>query len=233
MKKRLLLVVAFAALLSLGLFGVSTPAARTVKAQGRSLIGFQNQASLTAMAQFTQPLSGGATRSVQVFASRGRLQTAPGKPMRDAGSVGVSVVEGTLPFGPFSFAAFGQVNVPGFVIDNQLSGAHLPVTTVNMEVFDPTTGMPTGDTFPLQLEVTWTGTGAVTISHGVTHMSIPGGMELTRGNGKERAATAVANQLTFTKPGGASVNMSGVNAVNAGLSNRRFMDLIIASKSEG
>lgn len=225
MQKRVLLVAAFAVLLSGVVFGVGTPAPVSAAA-GRTLIGFQNQAGLNAMANFVQPLGDGNERFVGVFAMRDRLQTEPGKPLRGAG-VGVVVAEGNLQTGSITFVAMGHADVPGLAIDRQLRGAHLPLTTVTMDVFNPMTVEPTGATFPLQIDVTWTGTGAVAASHFVSHFRLPGMMELTRANGKERAATAVANTLTFTEPGGTGVTVSGATDEHAGLLNTHFMDIII------
>lgn len=226
MKKHIGLVVAFAVLLAAGVYGVSI-ARPVAAAPGRTVLGFQNQESLNAVANFTQPLSNGNERVVAVIASQGRLQTEPGKPTRLSG-VDFLVAEGNPQTGSITFVAMGHADVPDLAIDAQLSGAHLPLTTVTMEVFDPATGQPTGETFALQLEVTWTGVGEITHDHFVSHYRLPGMIELTRSTGKQRAATAVANELTFTEPGGIVVTMSGATDENAGLSNTHFMDIIIS-----
>lgn len=223
MKKRLLLVATFVAMMSVGVYGVnrSAPVAQAAE------IGLQHSSGPTAMASFSHPLGDNITQFVSVFASTGRLQTGPGKPMNVSG-VDISIIEINEQTQTLYFVAMGHQDVPGLVIDGkQLTGATLPLTTFTMEVMDFSTGDPTGQFFPLQVAISWTGTGDITSSRFVSHFTIPGGMEITRGSGKSREALALASTLTATPPGGAAVNFSGRNADLAGLSNNRFMDIVI------
>lgn len=226
MKKRLLLLVVFAVLLSAGLYGVGgvVPAAH---ARSHSQVSKLHASGPTAQAGFSIS-SGDIAQSVSVFASTESLQMEPGKPVHGS-SIGVSIVEFNKQAGVVFFVADAPlVSVPGLFIDGKgLTGASLPLTTVTMTVRDPNTGDPTGQTFPLTVALTWTGVGDISTNRSVSHFEIPGIKETIHSSGSFRNATADANTLSYTLPDGRFVNFSGTTSEFANLSNNRFMDILI------
>lgn len=226
MKKRVLLLVALATLLSVGVYGASRTAP-VAQAQSHRPVAVAHSTGLSAQAFFTRNLENGNTLAVGVFPSIGSFQMPPGKPVKGS-SVGITIIEfdpsGANPL----FLANGQADVPELSIDGKkLTGATLPLTTVTMEVADPNTGNPTGQTFPVQVAVSWTGTGDITSDHGTFHFRIAGLMETSHSSGKSRNATAVADTLTYTLPNGTFVSFTGATDEFASLGNFRFMDILI------
>lgn len=223
MKKRALFVVAVAALLSVGLYGVSSRAPVVHAAT----IGFQHTSGPVAIASFTRSISSGAVQYGDVFATDTSLQTQPGKAIKGP-SVGVSVVEFNGQSEIPSFAAFGQAPVSGLQIDGKkLTSAFLPLTSVTLDVVNPLNGQPTGQTVIAHVEVSWTGTGDVTRDSFVSHFRAPGYFEITKGSGIHRSASAVAEVFDVTVPGGPSFSFDGQSSEFGELANTKFMDHVI------
>ncbi len=226
MKKRLLLGIVFALLLGMGVYGVSRNAP-IAQAQSHRPVVIMHSSGLSAQAFFNSVLENGDNLGVGVFPNIGSQQIPPGKPIKGS-SVDVVVLEFDPSGSNLLVLASGQMDVPGLHIDGtKLTGATLPLTTVTMEVTDPNTGNPTGQTFSLQIAVSWTGTGAVSSDHGTFHFREPGFIETTHTSGKFRNATAGATTLTFTLPDGTNVNMSGATDEFANLGNFRSLDIVI------
>jgi hypothetical protein len=227
MKHRVLLLAAFAALLSMAVYGVSGPAP-VAQAQNPHAAVVTHSVDLVADATFSSISQDGILRWVQVTASLGSPQVEPGRPIKGP-VVRLVIFEFNTHTQTVTVFAEGEAPAPRLHIDRaRLRGATLPLTTVTMVVKDYDTGVPTGQTFRVQIAVSWAGTGEVNFTHSTAHYQFPGIIETTHIWARDRSATAVANTLTFTLPTGTSVNFTGATAEFAELVNGRRTDVVIA-----
>ena len=223
MKKRVFLLAALFALLSMGVYAVKAPTP-TAQAANASTIVLHSSGS-SAYAAFIIE-DGDITRFVEMDISTQRFQEKPGKPIAEP-TVFVYVSEFNS-VTQTSIWGSGQTIVNGLQIDGKtLDSAYLPWTTVSIQPMDDY-GNPVGSPYDISVTATWTGVGVTTYSHWVSHYRIPGVInEKDSGTGAWRDATAVGS-YHYTSPVDATyVSATDASSVGAQLNNGRVIQTIV------
>lgn len=199
MKKRMLLGIALAALLSLGLFSVAIPVP-TAHARTASVTHMDGT---SASATFTDEYkdASGDTISVvlTVNISTGSIHQPPSKPITNEPGIGLSIIESNTVTGAQLNGA-GTASADVSIDGKHLTSASLPGAQVEV---GPTGDNP--DAFPPYQAVLgpvhWTGEGDITVTTQHLHAEIPDVGSLTANmSGKTRMATAVASSLSYHSP---------------------------------
>jgi len=146
---------------------------------------------------FFDSVDGCVETSVDVFAVDGRTKSGPGQPAAESVAA-IFISQFDVCTGGLLLAAdgFATLTPNQFQIDKQLTAATLNAT---IEVTD----FVSGTVFPVDVSVSWTGTGAIVTVKDRFHLTAPGFKVNSRFDGTTRDATAsgtVSNGTTNFTP---------------------------------
>lgn len=202
MKKQPLVVVALAALLSVGMYAVAAPAPAAHAAPTASHATVMRTFGPSALSEFIGEYTTASGQVIQVIVGitiGQSIQQPPGKPTGPM--VGVSIIEFNTVTGDQLNGAGQAPLPPGTTIDGtNLTSAFLPVTEVEI---GPTGDNP--DAFPPYTAqvgpVSWTGEGAISSTSQTFHFKIPHVLNGTvHMSGQSRMATAVLTSVSYPSP---------------------------------
>ena len=235
MKKRLLVLVAVAALLSVGMYAsaVAAPAAHAARANHIVLreSGFSAGAHYTGTykTDLTDCVDPGTVSWVVDYeVSTGTIQTSEGQ--RTGPMVWAHV--GEFCTGEESFQAFADQPTPisasDVQIDPQLHTAALLVPVNVTVIVSDGNALPWGTAITLHVKpTTWTGVGRVTTGFSSTRERFPGGNLLIRESGQSRSAS-VEGGFSYTAPwNDVTLSASDATSVSGDISNSRSLTIIV------
>ncbi len=239
MKKRLLVLVAVAALLSAGMYAsaLAAPAAHAARANHEVL----RESGLSAGAHYTGTYKTDLTDCVGVsvdpsavswtvdyVVSTGTMQTDEGQTTGPA----VWAHIGEFCNGEDSFQAFAEQPTPisasDVQIDPQLHTAALLAPVDVTVIVSDGNALPWGTAITLTVEpTTWTGVGRVTTGFSSIRERSPGVNLLIRESGQSRAAT-VDGGFSYTAPwNDVALSAADASSVSGNISNSRSLTIIV------